>query len=522
LVVAQAALIADAAERMRERPNIVLILADDMGYSDLGCYGGEIATPTLDALAANGLKFTQFYNNARCCPTRAALLTGLFPHQTGIGWMTTDPEGGNRMDQGEYGYRGFLNRDCVTIAEVLRPAGYQTLMVGKWHVGYSEPQLWPLARGFDRYFGVLSGAANYFLPTQPRGLTEGKEPVETPEGEFYLTDALTDRAIEFVSEADRESPFFLYVAFTSPHWPLQAPEEVVAKYRGKYDGGWDKLRETRRQRMIDLGIIKPEWKLPPRAGRAWDKVRPGKQQEMAERMAIYAAQVDRMDQNIGRLVTALREKGELDNTLLVLLSDNGGCAEGGDLGGGGREQLNRVDAPLFVTYGRCWANASNTPFRRFKHFTHEGGIATPLIVHWPAGLSDRGALREQAGYLPDLMATFVDVGGAEYPATHAGHSITPIEGVSLAPAFRNEPLDDRRMFWEHEGHRAVRQGPWKAVSMTRTGPWELYNLEDDRTEHRDLAAEKPELVAELSKAWDDWSWRVRVQPYPAEPKQAQK
>lgn len=496
------------------RPNIVLIMADDMGYSDLGCYGGEIETPALDALAAGGLRFTQFYNGARCCPTRASLLTGLFAQQTGIGWMTSDPEDPDGMDQGEFGYRGFLNRQCVTIAEVLKPAGYQTLMVGKWHVGYAKPELWPLARGFDRFYGLLAGAANYFKPAGNRGLTDGDKPVEIDDDDFYLTDRFTERAIQFVDEADRDQPFLLYLAYTSPHWPLHAPAETVAKYRGKYDQGWDELRRTRYARMQELGIIKPQWKLPPRAARAWDAVRPRKQRDMAERMEIYAAQVDRMDQGIGRLVETLRKHGQLENTLILFLSDNGGCAEGEDLGGGTHAELNNPEAPLFVTYGKCWANASNTPFRRFKHFNHEGGIATPLIAHWPAGIADRGALREQPGYLPDLMATFADLGSAEYPAQFAGNEIPPLEGVSLAGAFRNEPAADRFMFWEHEGHRAVRHGAWKAVSMTRRGEWELYNLDEDRTEQNDLAAAHPEIVGELAQEWDHWSWRAHVQPYP--------
>jgi arylsulfatase A-like enzyme len=495
------------------RPNIVLIMADDMGYSDLGCYGGEIETPSLDALAADGLRFTQFYNTARCCPTRASLLTGLHPHQTGIGWMTNDPEDPDRFDQGEFGYRGFLNRNCVTIAEVLRPAEYQTLMVGKWHVGYARPELWPTARGFDRYYGLLAGAANYYRPEGGRGLFDGDQPVTIDRDDYYLTDDFTDHAVQFIAEAERDRPFFLYLAYTAPHWPLHAPEETIAKYRGKYDAGWDELRRTRYERMQQLGLIKPEWKLPHRAGRAWDDVRPAKQRDMAERMAIYAAQVDRMDQGIGRVVAALRAAGQLDNTLILFLSDNGGCAEGDDAGGGTHEQLNDREAPLFVTYGRCWANASNTPFRRFKHFTHEGGISTPLIAHWPAGIEDRGAWREQPGYLPDLMATFVELAGAEYPREFAGHEIPPLEGASLTGAFRNEPAAERFMFWEHEGHRAVRRGPWKAVSMKRDGDWELYNLAADRAEQTDLAKSEPEKLAELTTAWDHWSWRCHVQPY---------
>ncbi|QDU61426.1 Arylsulfatase [Planctomycetes bacterium Pan216] len=500
-----------------DRPNIVLIMADDMGFSDIGCYGGEIETPTLDRLAREGLRFTQFYNTGRCCPTRASLLTGLHPHQTGIGHMTNDPRGPKSNDRGLPGYRGFLNRRCVTLAEALKSADYHTLMAGKWHVGYHGQEKWPLARGFDRFYGILSGASNYFQPLPPRGLTLGNEPV-LPEGDYYTTDAFTDYAIDFVNEASSadDRPFFLYLAYTCPHWPLHARPEDIAKYRGKYKLGWDKLREQRHHRLKDLGIVNKEWALAPRDARAWDNLDAAKQDEMDERMAIYAAQVDRMDQNIGRLVGALEQLGELDNTLLLFLVDNGGCAEGGELGGAPRGDLNNREKYGVISYGQAWANASNTPFRRYKHYVHEGGISTPLIAHWPNGIAEKGSLRHQPAYLPDIMPTLVDVSGASYPTTFRGHEIEPMEGMSLLAAFANEPLEREAMYWEHEGNRAIRTGDWKLVSARRNrimgGPWELYDLASDRTEENDLSGEHPDRVKRMAQLWTEWAQRCQVLP----------
>jgi arylsulfatase len=495
------------------RPNVVIILADDMGYSDIGCYGGEINTPHLDKLAEGGLRFTQFYNAARCCPTRASLLTGLHPHQAGIGWMTSSPENPGDMDQGEFGYRGFMNRNCVTIAEVLRDAGYSTFMTGKWHIGEATEDLWPLRRGFQRYYGILTGAANYFQPGGKRGLTLDNQRVE-PTEDFYLTNALTDHAIEFVDQAAADKPFFLYLAFTSPHWPLQSPPEIVDKYRDTYAKGWAEIRNARYDRMVDMGIIKTEWKITQRHSRPWKNLDAAKQQEMAERMAIYAAQIDRMDENIGRLTAALAEQGKLDNTVLLFLADNGGCAEGNELGGGPGEKLNDSDSPLFSTYGRAWANVSNTPFKRYKHHTHEGGIATPLIVHWPKGIEARGELREQPGYLPDLMATCLELTGASYPTEYHGNPIPPVEGVSLIPAFANKSLEQRAMYWEHEGNRAMRQGDWKLVKRENAEDWELYNLAEDRTETKNLAESNQTQVRGMTEEWEKWAKRAHALPKP--------
>ena len=492
------------------RPNIVIMMADDMGYSDIGCYGGEIRTPALDRLAANGLRFTQFYNTGRCCPTRATLLTGLYPHQTGIGHMTSE-DTRFRFDLGYPGYRGFLNRECVTIAEALRPAGYKTLMAGKWHVGTFEG-MWPVDRGFDEFYGIVRGASNFFHPNPDKLLSRNRTPV-VPDDDLYTTDAFTDHAIEFVRDAGRRDdgqPFFLYLAYTAPHWPLHAWPEDVAKYRGQYLKGWEALRSERHARMVKMGLIRPEWKLSPLDAPRWEALPLGTREEMDHRMAIYAAMVDRMDQNIGRFARALEELGELDNTLILFLADNGGCAEGGNLGGGPAEQLGTKKG-YFLTYGQGWANASNTPFRRYKHWVHEGGAASPLIVHWPAAIQDKGALRHEPAHLIDLMATSLDVAGARYPSEYNGNRIVPLEGVSLVPAFSGKPLGREAIYWEHEGNRAVRFGKWKLVSM-HPNDWELYDMEADRTELNDLSAENPEIRTKMIAMYEAWAKRCNVLP----------
>lgn len=499
-----------------ERPNIVIIMADDMGYSDIGCYGGEIETPNLNALAKDGLRFTQFYNTARCCPTRASLLTGLHPHQAGIGHMVPEPGANKRRLSEIDAYQGFLNQNCVTIAEVLKPAGYQTLMSGKWHVGQIDPAMRPLSRGFEKYYGILSGGTNYFAPKAPRGLTLMQDPIE-PEGDhYYLTDAFTDYAIRFLNESRKEQeasskPFFLYLAYTAPHWPLQAPQETVDKYVGKYMMGWDKLRQERYQRMIEMGIIKKNWKMSPPDSPAWNSLNDEKKKEMDLRMAIYAAQVDRMDQNIGRVVETLKTNGDLENTVIFFLSDNGGCAEGGMLGSQKLADLNHKDTPFMTSYGQAWANASNTPFRLFKHYVHEGGISTPLIVHWPKKITEGGKLYTHPGYLPDLMATCVDLAEAKYPETFNGKPIHPMEGLSLRPAFEGKMVERMAFYWEHEENRAIREGDWKLVSK---GPnkWELYNVYEDRTETNDLYEQHPEMAAELIQHWTSWALRAGVIP----------
>ena len=531
-------------------PNIVVILSDDMGYSDLGCFGGEIATPNLDALASGGLRFTQFYNTARCCPTRASLLTGLHPHQAGVGHMMED--------RGRDGYRGRLNRRCVTIAEVLRPAGYRNYAVGKWHVtpGQSAEALadtsnWPLQRGFDRWYGTVHGAGSYFDPSSlvrdNRRITVANDPEYQPR-DYYYTDAIADQAARFIREHVRDHPsrpFFLYAAFTAAHWPLHAREADIAKYRGAYDGGYEPVRAARRARMKRMGLIDDRWSFGPPA-ESWDAVRNKAFESRC--MEVYAAQVDGLDQGVGRIVAELKARGRLENTVILYLQDNGACAEGMGRGTNavaraetpglppmkpGDEQFNSVPRQTrdgwpvrqgigvmpggpdtYVAYGRGWADVSNTPFREYKHWTHEGGIATPLIVHWPAGIpaARRGALEPQPGQLPDVLATCVDVAGASYPAEFGGQPIRPAEGTSLRPAFTGGAIvRDRPLVWEHEGNRAIRQGKWKLVSRENK-PWELYDLDVDRTERHDLAPGQPERVRTMSDLWDAWAARADVLP----------
>jgi len=494
------------------RPNVLVMLADDMGYSDLGCYGSEIRTPNLDALATGGLRFTQFYNTARCCPTRASLLTGLYSHQAGIGHMVGDA--------GHEGYRGVLNRHCRTIAEVLRPAGYGTYMTGKWHVTNAtkpdSPQdSWPRQRGFDRYWGTLVGAGSYFTPG---ALTDDDTPIEAPGEGFYYTAAIADHSAGFIRDhvAKRPGePFFLYNAFTSPHWPLHALQADVERYRETYLAGWDRLREERHRRQLELGLVDPRWALTPRddGASAWADVPADRRAAMAHRMAIYAAQIDAMDQGVGRIVEALRETGQLDHTLLLFLADNGGCAEGGSWGFERKEGGQLGTDTSFASYGLSWANASNTPFRLYKHWVHEGGISTPLIAHWPNGIAARNELRHQPGHLIDLMATALEISGAAYPQEVDGQAIHPPEGLSLLPAFGNQPLDRSAICWEHEGNRAVRQGDWKLVSRHNQG-WELYDLKADRTELHDLAADRPRTVETLLALYESWAQRCGVLPWP--------
>ena len=481
-------------------------MADDMGYSDLGCYGSEIATPNLDRLAGEGIRFTQFYNAARCCPTRASLLTGLYPHQAGIGHMVGDR--GPKYP----GYRGELSDRCVTIAEALGRGGYQTYQVGKWHVGEDRPH-WPFDRGFQQAYSLISGASNYFRLDPQRKMAINDQRYYPPSEGFYMTDAFSQNAVKFIDGAARKpEPFFLYLAYTSPHWPLHAHPEDIAKYRGKYRDGWDALRKKRHQKMIELGIVDPKWPLSPRAPRAadWEQLTESRKDDFDLRMAVYAAQIDRMDQGIGKVLARLDELKLADSTLVMFLADNGGCAEEIDRGTPG---VPAGPADSFLSYGLPWANASNTPFRRFKHWTHEGGISTPFIARWPGVIQGAGALTPQVGHLIDVLPTCLDAAGVDYPREYHSHAIRPTEGRSLKPVFEGKRREGHAaIFWEHEGNRAVRQGPWKLVSAFKD-PWELYHLEADRTEVTNLAAKHPEKVQELSRLYDEWAARADVVPW---------
>ncbi|HVK14916.1 MAG TPA: arylsulfatase [Gemmataceae bacterium] len=514
-----------------DRPNIVLILADDLGYSDVGCYGSEIATPNLDALAAGGVRFTQFYNCTRCCPTRASLMTGLYPHQAGVGDMLSD--------QGAPGYRGFPQPNAAMIAEVLKTAGYRTLMAGKWHLGGGAGRGPVVRGGFDDYFGLVDGFRDFWDPKFYVRLPAGRPMRTYPAGEFYATDAFTDHALDFLADARKtpDRPFFLYLAYTAPHFPLHARPADVAKCKDAYARGWDKVRDERYARLQKLGLIDAKWPLPPRSpfetrrdfyrtgeNPAWETLPADRRADLARRMAVYAAMVDRMDQNIGRVVADLKTAGQLDNTLILFLSDNGACAEWDPFGFDGSSgpknvlhagtALDGMGGPgTYHSYGTGWANVCNTPFRWYKHFCHEGGIATPLIAHWPKGIAARGAIRKHVGHVIDVMATCADVSGAIYPAKLGDRAITPMEGKSLVPAFADKPVEREFLAWEHERNRAIRAGDWKLVAV-HGKPWELYDLSADRTELTDLAAKMPDRVTELAAKWDAWAKRTNVLPYP--------
>lgn len=538
------------------KPNIILIMSDDMGWSDLGCFGSEIATPNIDALAKRGVRFTQFYNTARCCPTRASLLTGLYAHQAGIGHMMED--------RGSDAYRGDLNRRCVTIAEVLKPSGYRTYMAGKWHVtketnpkNDAARSNWPLQRGFDRFYGTIHGAGSFFDPNslvRDNSLISPFADSEYKPKDFYYTDAIADHATRFVNEHARDhklDPFFMYVAYTAPHWPMHAKEAEMAKYKGKYDAGYDSIRAARLERLKSMGMLDPTSELSPQSGGAWGKVA---DREFELRcMEVFAAMIDSLDQGVGRLVAELERTKQLDNTLILFLQDNGGCAEGMGRGAvlpASRQRAAEPSQPTLAAdylqpdmvpkqtrdgfpvrqgmgvlpgaadtyhgYGQAWANVSNTPFREYKHWVHEGGISTPLVAHWPAGIpvARHSALESQPAHLIDLMATCVSLAQASYPKEFQGESIQPMEGVNLAPAFSGLPLNrSQPIFWEHEGNRAIRDGDWKLVSKHPDG-WELYNIATDRTEGDNVASKNPDRVKAMSEQWQAWADRVGVKPWP--------
>ncbi|MSU47678.1 MAG: arylsulfatase [Opitutus sp.] len=472
------------------RPNIILIMADDMGFSDIGCYGSEIRTPNLDRLASDGLRFTQFYNNAKCTTTRACLLSGMYPRNNG----------------------NAIPRDIPTIAETMRGAGYQTGMSGKWHLGNKPPQR-PFDRGFDEYYGLMDGAVNFFNPAQPDPEFKGgkvrtfghndKLITEFP-SDFYTTDAFAAHTITTIKRFAREAkPFFIHLAFNSPHYPLHAWPEDIAKYRGKYRKGWDELRRERHARQIAMGIVDPKWKLPPADSKSYDWA--GANQDWEDlRMATYAAMVDRMDQNIGRVLQTLKELGIEDNTVVMFLSDNGGCTEEP----GGRDDTKQPGiVSTYTAVGPAWGAAQNTPFRRYKSWSNEGGISTPLIVRWPGHVKP-GTMTGQLGHIIDVLPTCLELAGGKPLAEINGQPTAPIEGRSLAPIFRGEQRQEpAQLFWEWAGTCAVRQGKWKLVwdTLNTAKEWQLYDIVADRTELHDLAAGHPELVKQLSADYERWA-----------------
>ena len=515
------------------QPNIILMLADDMGFSDIGCYGSEIDTPNLDRLAANGACFSQMYSFARCCPSRAALLTGLYPHQAGVGHMV--------QHRGSRAYQGYLRDDAVTIAEVLKGAGYQTLMSGKWHVGGElparQPEIWqpgdpghptPQQRGFDRFYGTLVGAGSFFYP---HALTENGEFVRDFPDDFYYTDAISDKAIEMIEDAhQKDQPFFLHAAYTAPHWPLHAPPEDIAKYAGKYRAGWDILRTNRHEELNSRGILDPLWSISPRdeVSHAWDDEKHRDWEDL--RMATYAAMIDRMDRGIGRIMDKLTALGIIDNTMIIFLSDNGGCAEYlaedgwinsfvPNLPDGRRVQVgNRVNmhpgpADTYMSYDLPWANASNSPFRLYKRWVHEGGISSPCIIHYPDRIKDAAVIHSVIHFI-DVLPTCAALAHADYPREYNGNAIQPLEGESFLPALDNPDWQrEGTLYWEHEGNRAVRRGEWKLVSQ-HGGDWELYNMVEDRTELKDLSGSESARVKAMEGLYQAWSERCEVRPWP--------
>lgn len=519
------------------KPNILVVLTDDLGFSDLGCYGGEIPTPNLDRLAAGGLRFSAFYTSARCCPSRAALLTGLHPHQAGVAEMTAyQPARGPA-------YLGRLSDQCVTLAEVLKPAGYSTWMVGKWHLGAPGP----IGRGFDEYFGYQSLTAHSLDQWNAKlyaRLPAGREPELKLGKDFYATDAFNDYALEFLRQARDQpnKPWFLYLAHSSPHFPIQAPKESIDRHMATYRKGWDVLRQERFERQKKLGMFPAGMPLPPRSmvptdsdaisngyggkpNPAWDSLDADRREDLARRMATYAAMVEHIDAGMGRILADLEKHGELENTLILFLSDNGACYEWGPFGFDGEsrrgtttlyqgEELARLgQAGTHSSYGSAWANLGSTPLNMYKHFCHEGGLRSPLIVHWPAAIKRAGTWSNEPAHLMDVMPTVLAASGASYPAEANGKPVQPVEGVSLAPCFAGDPLAARSLAFEHERARGLRRGEWKLVwgkRMPAKPDWELYNLTADPAEQHDLAKEKPELTKELAAEWLAWAKRVGV------------
>ena len=541
-----------------DRPNVVFILADDMGFSDLGCYGGEIHTPNVDKMASQGVRFAQFYNQARCCPSRASLMTGLYAHQAGIGAM-------NQKIDSKPAYDGELNDRCVTMAEVLRAAGYHTGMVGKWHLTHlsiSQPGTskhakamldfkdtttpispskanWPCNRGFEQHWGTIPGVDSFY---DPYGLVHNEETIKPEKPGFYYTDFITEHATQLIDgyAAEPNKPFFMYVAYTAPHWPMQAPEADIAKYADTYNVGWDAIRQARFDRQVQMGLCKQEWGLSPRAFNPglnegdskvgpWESA-PAKEWQ-ARRMAVYAAMVEHLDRGVGTIMAELAAKGLDRNTVVMFMSDNGGCQEnvnpgwydipthtrdGRKIDVGNTPKHMPGPETVYQSYGPAWANASNTPLRRFKHFTEEGGISAPFIVRWPGTVPETGQIQPaQVGDILDVMPTVLAVTGAAYPKEHDGHPIPPPEGMSLLPVFKGGPTEPRPapLCWEHEGNRAVRIGDFKLIAA-HNEPWKLYNIPADRTEAHDLSAEMPDKVKELHAAYDAWVARVGVEEWP--------
>lgn len=516
-----AAFAQNVPDKKNSRPNIVLILADDLGYSDIGAYGSEVKTPNLDRLANEGIRFREFYNNSICAPTRASLITGQFSHKAGVGFFD--------VNLGLPAYQGFLNKESVTFAEVLKNSGYSTLMSGKWHVGKDSVER-PLQRGFDRFYGILGGASNYYdaepLPfgdkPYPVTLLKNNQQLHPKPNSYYFTDEIANNAIEFLDEQNKTNkPFFLYLAFNAPHWPLQALPEDIAKYKGRYDIGWDSLRLERIERQKKMGILEPNQTIAKHDPDVpeWNKLTYDEQQFWKAKMEVFAAMIDRMDQNIGKVLAKLKQLGKDENTIVVFLSDNGSQ--------GGFNSLNLKNRGLVKNAGpvgtagsfdyleQPWAYVGNTPFRQYKNNMHEGGFRTPFIAWYPKKIK-AGTITKGTGHIIDLAPTFYELAKANYPKQFAGNTINPLPGKSLIPVlFDAKPTIDRGepLFWERAGNRAVRKGQWKIVSTFPKYEWELYNIEKDAGETTNLANEHPEIVDELSVDYFKWADKTGVVDY---------
>ena len=493
------------------RPNVMLVLADDLGFSDIGCYGGEIPTPNLDALAEGGLRFSHFRNAARCCPARASLLTGQWPHQTGIGHMASNAAWSSKYFINGW-YAGDLRPETRTLGEAFHAAGYATCAIGKWHVtrhidpketGFSDAN-WPCQRGFDHFYGKLQGADNYFRTAslvRDNAFIPGGKDVDPS---YYFTRACADEALAWLQDRPQGKPFFLYFAPTAPHLPLQAPTETIARHKGRYDAGYAAIRDARLAKQKTLGLIPADTPPQPLPAR-WQDVK--RKAFEARCMEVYAAQIEELDVAVGRLVAALREQSVLDDTLILFLSDNGACAE----------NTARTPPPPMpggpetrCGYGKAWAAVSNTPFREYKHWVHEGGIATPCIAHWPNGFAPRKDWVRTPRHLMDVMATIPDLTGQPLPA-----DFPPLEGVSLMTDFRGEPtVREHPLIFEHEGNRALIEGNWKLVAKGPKGKWELYDLATDRNELRNLASAQPGRVKAMAAKWEAEAKRTHILPSP--------
>ena len=511
---------------MTNKANIIIMLADDMGFSDIGCFGSEIYTPCLDTMAEKGIRYSHMYNNARCCPSRASLLTGLYPHQAGIGLMMEN--------LGVQEYQGYLNDRCITLAEGVKAKGYQTGMIGKWHVGggYAktrealekagrEGYPTPMQRGFDYFYGTLEGAGNYYNPVTL--MENGKWIDIKPEDDFYYTEKIGEKACRTLERfAEDEKPFFLYVSFNAPHWPLHAREQDIASYEGKYMSGWDEIRKSRYRKQVEMGIVKDIWNISPRdsGAPAWDDVPDKKWEDI--KMAVYAAQVEEMDRAVGRIQSKLEQLGIADDTFVLFTSDNGACAEelpqdgwilqyasektldGKPIEVGNDTRRRPGGEDTYMSYGLPWANASNTPFRLFKHWIQEGGIAAPCVVSWGKHIENPGRIVDTPIHFVDIMPTVLDLAEAEYPYSRNGKTIYPPAGESFLPRLWTEWKREKPIFWEHEGNCGVRIGKYKLVRCYPED-FALYDMETDRTELTDISEQFPEIRRQMIQAYAEWA-----------------